>query len=395
VAPDFYRYRTDYYYEQKSDKETSTPSSRWKNVIDQGIAGIQSILSRAKMTSAKEGKGLNLLILSIIMGLVLMGGLLWIGSPNSSPPTKKSQSQRGKIVGPATDSRASTESAEKSVKNTKIPRRVTERRPESRQTREKPSIIVKQSAEKAKPVAVRPRLAKKPSQVIPLQLSEPQTWESLPQTAEIRLGPGFHTPILQLIRRGTRLKVVGRQGDWLKLQLRNGSTGWIYHSLAQPERELVRKPLTALKGSKGTSGSIAEQSNIINKMSSPGEVRSPSQKGAETYVSLPKVAKIRSGPSIHAPVLQLIQRGTQLQVVGKKGTWLKLQLRNGSIGWIYHSLAQPEKELLEKPLTVLKGSRVITKPFSIKTNVMQNSSSAEDVVSTMQNGSEVALVYPE
>ncbi|MGB7066074.1 MAG: AAA family ATPase, partial [Syntrophobacteria bacterium] len=30
VAPDFYRYRTDYYYEQKSDKETSAPSSRWQ-----------------------------------------------------------------------------------------------------------------------------------------------------------------------------------------------------------------------------------------------------------------------------------------------------------------------------------------------------------------------------
>jgi len=130
-------------------------------------------------------------------------------------------------------------------------------------------------------------------------------------------------------------------------------------------------------------------------MSSAEEVRSPRMKGAETYVSLPKVAKIRSGPSIHAPELQLIQRGTRLQVVGRKGTWLKLQLRNGSTGWIYHSLAQPERELLEKPLTVLRGSKVITEPFSVKTNVMQNSNSADDVHTQMQNGSEVALVYPE
>jgi SH3-like domain-containing protein len=218
-------------------------------------------------------------------------------------------------------------------------------------------------------------LTNKPSQVISLQLSEPQTWESLPQTAEIRLGPGFHTPILQLIRRGTQLQVIGRKGDWLELELRNGSTGWIYYSLAQPEREQVRKPLTTMKGSKGTPEPATAKPNIINKMSAPQVVRSPRQNGAETYVSLPKVAKIRSEPSIHAPVLQFIPRGTQLQVVGKKGTWLELQLKNGSIGWIYHSLAQPERELIEKPHTVLRGS--------------------QEVLSSMQNGSEVALVYPE
>jgi uncharacterized protein YgiM (DUF1202 family) len=124
-------------------------------------------------------------------------------------------------------------------------------------------------------------------------------------------------------------------------------------------------------------------------------VRSPKQKEAETYVSLPDVAKIRSSPSIHASVLQLIRRGTRLQVVGRNGYWLKLQLKNGNIGWIYHSLAQPEKELLETPHTVLRGPKVIGEPFSAKKKVMMDSSSAEEVFSSMQNGSEVALAYPD
>jgi tyrosine-protein kinase Etk/Wzc len=395
VAPDFYRYRTDYYYEQKSDPEGSTPSSRWKNMIDQGMEGIRTILSKVRPASATQGKGLNLLVLSLLMGLVIIGGLLWLKPPNPSPSTKKSQSQRARIVVPASDSKASAKLSGKSIKNTEIARRVRESRPEPRQTQEKPSIIAKQSAEKAIPVAARPRLAKKPSQVIPLQFSEPQIWESLPQTAEIRLGPGFHTPVLHLIRRGTRLQVVGRKGDWLKLQLRNGSTGWIYHSLAQPEREHVRKPLTAVKESKVISGPIAAQPNMIKKASSAEKARSLKQRGAETYVSLASVAKIRSGLSIHAPVLQLIRRGTRLQVVGRKGDWLKLKLRNGSTGWIYHSLAQPERELLEKPLTVLRGSKIITESFSANTNVMKNWRSVEEITSSMQNGSEVALVYPE
>ena len=134
---------------------------------------------------------------------------------------------------------------------------------------------------------------------------------------------------------------------------------------------------------------------MLNQANSEDEVRSPRQKGAETYVSLPEVAKIRSEPSIDAPVLQLIRRGTPLQVVGSNGYWLKLQLRDGSTGWIYHSLAQPEGELVEKSHTVFRGSKIITEPFSVKTNMKQNSRSAEEVLSFMQNGSEVSLAYPE
>jgi len=365
-------------------------------MIDQGIGGMRSILSKKRPASATGGKGLNLLILSVLMGLVLIGGLLWFKPTNPSPPTKKSQSQRAKIVVPASDSKSISAMPRKSSKPTPEVKVVeTVRRPEPEKAQEKPLSIVEQSDERAELVVVKPKVPDKPSQVIPLQLSEPQTWESLPETAEIRLGPGFHTPILQLIRRGTQLQVVGRKGDWLKLELRNGSTGWIYHNLAQPEREHVKKPLTVLKESKGTSGRASAQRNMIKKASSAEEVRSPRQNLAETYISLPKVAKIRSRPSIQAPVLQLVQRGTRLQVVGRNGYWLKLYLRKGNTGWIYHSLAQPERELVEKPLTVLRGSKVITEPFSVRTNVMQNKSSAEEVVSSMQNGSEGALVYPE
>jgi len=82
-------------------------------------------------------------------------------------------------------------------------------------------------------------------------------------------------------------------------------------------------------------------------------------------------------------------------VVGRNGDWLKLQLRDGSTGWIYHSLAQPERELLEKPHTVLRGPQVITEPFSVKTHEMQNWRPAEEMASSMQNGSEVALIYPD
>jgi succinoglycan biosynthesis transport protein ExoP len=395
VAPDFYRYRTDYYYEQKDGQKRSTPLSRWKEVISQGLGGIGSIFRKKRLTSATGSKGLNLLILSILTGLMLLGGFLWFKPFNSSSTAKKSQSQRAKIVAPASDSKASTELSKERGKAAPVAKRSTVERSEPKQASKKPSSIAKRSVKKTELLELSSILANKPSEVISLKLSEPQTWESLPQTAEIRLGPGFHTPILHLIQRGTQLQVVGRTGDWLKLELNNGSTGWIYRSLAQPLRENVKKPLNVAKESKNISVPISAQPNRIKSASSAKEVRSPKQKEAETYVSLPDVAKIRSSPSIHAPVLQLIRRGTRLQVVGRNGYWLRLQLRNGSNGWIYHSLAQPERELLEKPHTVLRGPKVIGEPFSAKKKVMMDSSSAEEVFSSMQNGSEVALAYPD
>jgi len=258
--------------------------------------------------------------------------------------------------------------------------------------------MVEQSAEKTEQVALHSSVLKKPSRVkeaISLERGEAQTWESLPHTAEIRRGPNIHSPVLQLIRRGTRLQVVGKQGDWLRLQLKNGNTGWIYHSWAQPQREPGEKPLTIGKGSNGSSEPLAAQPNVIKRSSSAGEVHSSMQRPAQGYTSLPKIARIRSGPTIYAAVLQLIRRGTRLQVVGKRGAWLKLHLRNGSIGWIYHSLAQPEQEPAKNPLTVLKESNGTSEPFSAQPNMTKKVSSAEEALSSMENGSEVALFYPD
>jgi capsular exopolysaccharide synthesis family protein len=266
VAPDFYRYRTDYYYEQKSDEETLSPLSRWKNVIGQGIRGIRTTLSKMRPLSTTQDKRLSLLIFSLLMGLVFMGGLLWMGSPQSSPPTKHSHSQRVKIVVPASTSNArSGLSGESNRAGPKAAVEATVDGPEAKQAEENPSSLAKESAEKEELVAENPSWVHKPSQGTPLKPREPQTWESLPQTAEIRSGPSFYTPIIQVIRRGTQLKVVGRRGGWLKLQLRNGSTGWIYHSLAQPEREAVKKPLTIPKELNENAEPLSAQLNTVRK----------------------------------------------------------------------------------------------------------------------------------
>jgi SH3-like domain-containing protein len=254
------------------------------------------------------------------------------------------------------------------------------------------------SAEKTAMAALKSNVAKKPRQVkevVSLQENETQTWEILPHTAEIRLGPNIHSPVIQLARRGTRLQVVGKQGDWLRLQLRNGNTGWIYQGFAQPQREPVDKPLTTVKGSIEISEPLAARPKAIKKVRSTEKTPPLKQNKARNYTSLPKVARIRSGPTIHSPVLHLIRRGTRLQVVGRKEAWLQLRLKNGSTGWIYHSLAQPERESVKKPFRVLEGLNETLEPYSVQPKMTKKARSAEEVLPVMENGSEVALFYPE
>jgi capsular exopolysaccharide synthesis family protein len=395
VAPDFYRYRTDYYYEQKSDQDTSTPYSRWKNLINQGIGRIRSTLSKVRLASATAGKGRNLLILSVIIGLVLVAGLLWISSPDLSSSTSRSQSRRGKIVLPKSGSEASTKLPGKSSRTKAVATRAPVQRNEPTQAKEKSLSMAEQSAGKVESPAPKSTVMKKPAQIISSQQSKAQTREDYPQLASIRSGPSFQAPVLQPIQQGTRLEAVGKKGNWLKLRLSDGSTGWIYHSPAQPEPEPAEKPVTVVTGAKETSADRPAQSMVIKKSSSTDKALSTVKNGAETYTSLPKVARIRSQPSIHSPVLHRVRRGKRLQVVGRKGAWLKLQLRNGSTGWIYHSLAEPARKSVDKPQSVLKERKGASERHSAQAEVKTKTSPLEEVLSSMQNGSEAALFYPE
>jgi hypothetical protein len=60
------------------------------------------------------------------------------------------------------------------------------------------------------------------------------------------------------------------------------------------------------------------------------------------YVSTGSISNVRTSPDFDAPVKIRVRAGTRLQVKGKQGEWLKLELQDGSIGWIHQTIAKPE-----------------------------------------------------
>lgn len=50
--------------------------------------------------------------------------------------------------------------------------------------------------------------------------------------SRIRKGPGLNTEIIKVVPEGTSLTHLGEYGEWYHVALKDGTTGWIYKSLA-------------------------------------------------------------------------------------------------------------------------------------------------------------------
>jgi capsular exopolysaccharide synthesis family protein len=73
VAPDFYRYRTDYYYrDEDRDKKPVTPS-RWRELVGQPLRIFQNIISKMLFAPEAKGKRVTIVLLASVGVLALAG----------------------------------------------------------------------------------------------------------------------------------------------------------------------------------------------------------------------------------------------------------------------------------------------------------------------------------
>ncbi len=112
-----------------------------------------------------------------------------------------------------------------------------------------------------------------------------------------RTGPSTNKPVYMELVKGYPLKIVKRQGDWVKVVDYENDYGWVHASL-------VEKGYTVI-----VNGKVK-----INMRSAPS---SKSRKVAEVY------------------------RGTVLTKISEKGKWVKVKHDDGAVGWIYKPLLWP------------------------------------------------------
>ena len=113
----------------------------------------------------------------------------------------------------------------------------------------------------------------------------------------VRTGPGTENPVSMELFAGYPLKVVRKQGDWIKFTDFENDTGWIHKSLVT--------------------------------------------KGDSVIINAKKSVNMRSGPSTKNSIVADIERGVVLTKISQKGKWTQVRHSSGTVGWVYNPLIWP------------------------------------------------------
>jgi len=132
---------------------------------------------------------------------------------------------------------------------------------------------------------------------VPLQAAISGTYITTADVS-LRSGPGVSYPVLTTLPRGIKIKVVGREDYWLKVESKHGDApGYIDEQFAAPE------------GSTKTSTTTP-----------------PPPTGA--YRTLVDV-ELRQGPGASYPVVARLPSGIKVNVVRAEGDWLRVESKHG------------------------------------------------------------------
>ncbi len=138
----------------------------------------------------------------------------------------------------------------------------------------------------------------------------------------VRSGPSKSNSVQQVVGKGESLTIIGKSGGWDKVQLPDGTIGWVVNygvASTTSATSSVANP---------TVGNPSAQ----RKVGSPTTVRRLPQVGVRV-ASL----NVHSSPSVSAPVIGGVVKGQKVQVLSRSGGWMKVRTPTGFVGWIVSS----------------------------------------------------------
>lgn len=144
----------------------------------------------------------------------------------------------------------------------------------------------------------------------------PPAWINVAE-ANVRSGPGLGHSSYGTLKKGTKVYVMDRRGDWAKCKTPGGA-GWVRRDLLEYDVARGRQLASASGGAKAATAPTN------------GGSSTPTRKA---FVAEDKVV-LRSGPGTsHSPKATLV-KGQTLYVYEKQGQWVKAAVHGGTRGWV-------------------------------------------------------------
>lgn len=107
----------------------------------------------------------------------------------------------------------------------------------------------------------------------------------------VRSGPSVSYSIIHALWNGNRITVISESGNWYKIRLSDGRTGWV-------SKDYIKSDYTA--------------------------------RGTVTASKL----NVRSGPSTSYSIIHALWNGNKVSIIGVSNGWCRIRLSDGRIGWV-------------------------------------------------------------
>ena len=117
----------------------------------------------------------------------------------------------------------------------------------------------------------------------------------------VRANPSTSAKVVAIVQKNNKVTVYSLTGQWYKVKLSNGYNGYIYSSYLST-----------------SSVAAAPKTTQPTKMYIKGDG-----------------VNVRSSNSTSSSIVANLNRNTAVNYISKSGSWYKVQLSNGKVGWVY------------------------------------------------------------
>jgi uncharacterized protein YraI len=146
----------------------------------------------------------------------------------------------------------------------------------------------------------------------------------------VRTGPGTGYGRITTLPQGTAVTLLGRDqsGTWVLVTIPDGRQGWMYASLLRTDYPISSLPVTT------------------------GGVVNPPAGGQYPATVTAFHLNVRQGPSTSFARIATVDSGTVLQMSHRNaaGTWVRVTLPNGTIGWVSAYYLQTSTPIVNLPI---------------------------------------------
>jgi len=172
--------------------------------------------------------------------------------------------------------------------------------------------------------------------------------------ARIRRGPGEEYRAFAIAKKGKTLNARGQRGNWYLVDLPNGLSGWVSKNEAEKVsyRNLTVSQKARVYQLPNPNSAVllyVEPGTELIQLNRQGDYYMVRLPGGDTgwihrdYVTTIKEKTllvknrtyIRYGPTIEYEVVEVVEKGTRLTLLSKKGDWFEVRTPQGNTGWIY------------------------------------------------------------